>query len=825
VERPGARVLALVAALASSAVGAARAQEPGAGIVARYDAASLLRELPSARDAAALLETVEPLAIVDRLGGAGLSGAEPRFFSLHGTSWTQNVFVIDGADASDPARGGAPLLVPDVDALQRLDGASALTPAEQGSPGVVVGLVPREPESRWNGGVQGFGVPASAFQGAAAGAPPAIAHVRSLVDASASASGPIDGDRLRLLLATRVVHLLRLERADPLAREERLLSGTLRLTFRAGDRSAFRLLGAAQAIARPLAAAPDLGSASREDARAGGLTLSFTRRGERAAFSAYAGSWTAATTPRDLTGSALRRVERLEDGPIPLLVFPSRAVRSVWSGGATMSVAPAPGPSLTLAPSVGVQLQRAASSEAPGAPVSLAETVGGLPARVWDYAWTASDSQRHALALAAWVGERVAWRDRLRVDAGLRLERTSGAARGAAAGVSWTSLVPRVTARLRALDAGRLTLLAGYAAYRHRLLLDWLAFGDPAAPQASVYRWNDGNGDGRFDPAERGVLVARVGPGGGLAAIDPGLRPPRTREWVVGLTAVPAAGWALSLLGFDRAESELLAAVDVGAPASAYDVRYVPDPGGDIVGAEDDQLLPVFDRRPESFGRDRYLLTNASGPGTRHQALELRVEKTLGARLALQAGATASRTVTDGAGVGFRVNENDPGVVGAPFDDANASVYARGRGFFDRAFTIKLAGVFRAPGDLRLGVVARYQDGQPFARIVVVPDLGQGPEPVQATTRGETAPTGARDPQGRPLLASGHRFSYTATVDARLEKGVRFGRPRGALIAEVFNLLGAANEVEEDPVWGPRFRVPTALQPPRTFRLGARLDF
>jgi hypothetical protein len=32
------------------------------------------------------------------------------------------------------------------------------------------------------------------------------------------------------------------------------------------------------------------------------------------------------------------------------------------------------------------------------------------------------------------------------------------------------------------------------------------------------------------------------------------------------------------------------------------------------------------------------------------------------------------------------------------------------------------------------------------------------------------------------------------------------------------------NEVEEDVVWGPRFRTVTAVQPPRTVRLGLRLS-
>ncbi len=475
-----------------------------------------------------------------------------------------------------------------------------------------------------------------------------------------------------------------------------------------------------------------------------------------------------------------------------------------------------------------MSVSRAWLTESAGPDGPVPETVDGISARVWDYTWPGPDSRRHRLDLAAWATERLAWRDRIFVEAGLRFERTTGASDGAAQGVAWTSLLPRVSARLRLTSAGRLSLVGGWAEYCHRLLLDVLAFGDPSAPSASVYRWTDANGNGVYDAAERGDLVARVGPGasdGSLATIDPGLRPPRTRELVAGLEASPGR-WVFGLFGFDRRETDLVEPVNVGVTAADYVVRYVTDPGGDIVGRQDDQLLPVFDRKPESFGRDRYLLTNPPGDTGLHQGVELRVERSLGQRFGLFLGATASRTEVRGASRGFRATENDQGLIGELYVDPNAATYSLGRGFFDRAYTIKLAAAWRPTDDLRLGLIARYQDGQPFGRLVVVPDLAQGAEAIPATPRGQSFGRAATvDPEGRPLTADGHRFTYTLTVDARLEKGLRFGRRRLALVVEAFNLLGLRNEVEEDPVWGPRFRETTAIQPPRVARLGVRFDF
>src|SRR5207253_1953235 len=111
------------------------------------------------------------------------------------------------------------------------------------------------------------------------------------------------------------------------------------------------------------------------------------------------------------------------------------------------------------------------------------------------------------------------------------------------------------------------------------------------------------------------------------------------------------------------------------------------------------------------------------------------------------------------------------------------------------------------PGDWRVGVVARYEDGQPFARWLLVPDLRQGPTLV------------AVEPRGRS------RFMYTLTVDARLEKGFAVGRSRAAAVLEGFNLLNMANEIEEDVLTSPLYRSVSATQPPRVLRLGLRFTF
>ena len=69
------------------------------------------------------------------------------------------------------------------------------------------------------------------------------------------------------------------------------------------------------------------------------------------------------------------------------------------------------------------------------------------------------------------------------------------------------------------------------------------------------------------------------------------------------------------------------------------------------------------------------------------------------------------------------------------------------------------------------------------------------------------------------------RFTYAFTLDTRLERQLRIGGRDASVIVEVFNLLNTNNEVEENEVSGPAFRASTAVQPPRSVRLGFRVSF
>ncbi|MCU0242411.1 MAG: TonB-dependent receptor [Vicinamibacteria bacterium] len=785
---------------------------------------------PGGNDPWSLLETSEPAAILDRIDGPGLSLGRPGRFSMRGASWTQNAILLDGLDITDRLRGGTPLAYPDRHALEAIDVTSALAPVEHGAPGVTLALRSREPrDSEWRAAAQAYWAPAYLQADASGAVAPAIARLRSLAEGSAQIDSAQLNERWRFNLAGRASRSEIYEKGEPATVGARVASLFGAVAYRPSPNDQLRFTLSGHGVRRPFAGrARYFGDGAFERVSAFGAQGRWAHEDRRASLSLAIGHQTGSFHPQTYAREAGRPADRLIDGPVPDLIAPDDSRRATWTARGTIAPRERRWLGLWHAPRIGATFTRASSTESSSQVGLTPETVDGLPARVWDYGFTSAVSRRHLTDLALYAADRIARRDRLLIELGLRAERASGSAEGAAQNVSWNHILPRASARLKLTDFGHLTVFGGYGAYRQRLLLDLLAYGDPSGAQGSVYRWLDHNGDGLFTGDERGALIAHVGPGaadGVVAAIDPQLRPAATREWVIGLESFVARGWIARLTGFDRRERNPVAPVNIGVPATSYAVRLIPDPSGDILGAQDDQLLPVYDRDPRTFGQDRYLLTNVPDESVRHQSVELRVEKILSPRWSLRAGATAMRSEIQGGNRGFRVTENDSGVLGELFENPNAATWAKGRGFFDRAFTIKVAASYRAPENVLLGIIARYQDGQPFNRFVIVRDLAQGPEAIPATPRGQIARASALDADGRYVVPSGHRFEYLTTVDARIEKTLRWHGKRLALSLEAFNLLDLRHEIEEYVVWNERFRAPTLTQPPRMIRLGARLEF
>jgi outer membrane receptor protein involved in Fe transport len=199
-------------------------------------------------------------------------------------------------------------------------------------------------------------------------------------------------------------------------------------------------------------------------------------------------------------------------------------------------------------------------------------------------------------------------------------------------------------------------------------------------------------------------------------------------------------------------------------------------------------------------------LTNAAGDPARSWGIQAIVRASTD-RLTLLIGGALTWAVGPAAAVGFLPTQNDQDVLGNLFVDPNAATAARGQLFQDRSHVVKVAGIYRFPGGVRLGAILRYQDGQPFARLVIARDLTQGPTAVRSYANGGSA------------------FTYTGTLDIRVQKVIMAGRSEVTARVDVYNLPNLRKEVSEYVVTGNMFRTPTALQPPRTALAGVRVTF
>ena len=764
--------------------------------------AGMLRDLPASNNLFSLLETTAADVTTDRFYGGGLNIGRPARVGAFLNSWTQTQYRVGDVNITVPDGSGAPFLFPTLPLWERITVATGFMPAGFNAPGLGVSFEPRRPGTTWTHVVDASASGSGLVAGPAPGAPaPPIERLSGWMHGGLLASGPLVANRLGVVAAVEWTGSSQVERTGASEPDGQAASAFANLVFTPTAADEIRTVGWIQRTQAPFAGAAAFQQplAAEQQVFAHVQTTWARRESDAMAFRLFA-AYSQRTTTRDIGGGPVAPlVERLSDGPVPSLVDTGDRSDRRWSLGVRATTPPrAQRGQSNIAHTfqVGLDLGGGGSRVAPGFSGSIGELVDGSRARMWTYSNAGIDARRHETTIAAFVADRVDLGARVTLEAGLAYDGVSGSADGAATSVAWDTVLARASIRWAATEVAHVALFAGYRRSADSLPLDTLAVGDPAAETATVSPWTSQG---------VGPLVARVGPGthgdAAFSAIDASLNRPITDELTVGVESRPIPSVRLRLAGVVKRERNLLDLVDTGAPLSSYSVSTVTDgrPGGDVI-------LPVYNRLPSSFGSDRYLLTNAAQDPATFSGAVFSAEATTD-RFVFLFGATASQTGGLAASRGFHADENDVAVAGELFIDPNAATNARGRLFIDRAYTIKLAATYRFPSDVNLGVIARYQDGQPFSRMTVVPGLNQGTEVIRAFPAGDS------------------RFTYTGTLDLRLQKGFAAGSTRIDAIVDAYNLVNLGNEVEERIVTGPGFRDITAIQPPRAFHLGLRLTF
>jgi hypothetical protein len=778
------------------------------GYGTRFNGAAL-QLLPDSGGVYGLLERADPLVVTDLMEGGG-AYLDPQRLGASGASWTQTSFRLGDADITDPDRTGFAMMYPSLNAFEAVSVTTAGEHPDGYGSGTTVMLTPRMPAAAWQRTFE-FNSSPPAFQSVnpLPGAPTA-ARLHNGAGGSFVISGPVS-DRLGLHLAGNVLGATRLERKSQTELGSSVATLSAHLVYRASDRDNVRIFAQGDRLSLPTPTRARLVDPTAK-LRDQSVLVTTTWNRARQAGLAWSGTFTlgqASSSPPLSGESVIGTMERLREGPIYEMAAAAESRRRRASLGWRGEAVPVRWLGLRHHPEFGANASwTGVKREAPGTSL-IGELVNGEPARAWRYSSDGAASRWRGSEAALWARDEIAITSRIDVDLALRAS-TAGASGEENANVRWNTLSPSVLGTYRAINNGWLTFLAGYAEYGSRLPLNYLAVGDPHALSGSMNRWTDLNHDGTLQGNEVGVTVAAVGPccaNGRLNTIDEHLKSPRMKEIRSALQTRLSEHIVFRLGGTDRRQYNLPQLVNLANVPANYELTHVEDNALDQLVAADDQLLPIWNRRPASFNTDSYVLENVVSNSARDHGLDLVLERPYDGRWGTLIGATAHKSEGIGGNRGFRVDENDQGVLGEVFSEGNANTFSRGRLFFERGYVIKWAGMYQLPYGIRGGSVARYQDGQHFTRVVIAHDLNQGTDFVPALPRGLT------------------RFTYAFTLDTRLEKELPVRGYRAALVIHVFNLLNTNNEIEENEVTGPAFRSPTAVQPPRSVRLGVRVTF
>jgi hypothetical protein len=776
-----------------------------------------LEHLPSAHSVWSLIENQDLSATTNRIDVGGMWETHPALFSARGgCSWTQNTYLLNGLDVTDPYWTGLPLCIPDYFSLAFTQMSNAAHPVQALHPGGYFALVPKEGTADFHGGCSGFYLDKNMT---ASNITPSLekeglfeSHTfNKLTEFNVHLSGPLAGPKLRFFASATAQSIAR-NIAD-FDREDKslLYSGLINVRYHRPN-SLMKFLWTGQFIANPTAGA--------------GRNVPFvsTTR-QRNLYNILQAIWESAPRERHslklglslaqagLNGEFQRGVlsphkleifQNVSSGAAPSADRDLRSKVTAFFEGQSCYMNLLGGDHVLQ---YGVQAQYNTASSR----TSIRENkhlyfLAGKPLEVAFF--NAPVKHRESsVQLNAFVQETYAFLGRCSIAAGLHAGWTYGW--NPADHIRWLHLSPRFSLSFPVSMKEESFIRITTARYYHSLPLNYLAYGNADSPGKLIYSWVDANADQTFQDGEQGILLRREG--AVFARIDPEIKQPSTDEFSVSWMRGFRDGWYFTLAAFLRTTRNLVESVNTGVlPADYLAVPFFDEGDDRILGTHDDLAFVVYNQKSETLGRDFYLLTNpdAGSRTSQYKGLDLTLMKRSGSKFFFFLSLTATEAIGT-TSPGNTEWENDDGVIGSLYDTPNAAINARGRLRFDRAYTGRIGTTYRLPWGIRIGAIVKYYDGQPFARKIIVQGMNQGPFFIQAHPRGVS------------------RYEYNMTVDVRLEKEFRWERGTLRLIIDGFNIFNRNLATQENEWTGPEFplRYATDIQSPRVFRIGANFGF
>ena len=784
-----------------------------------------IHSTPSAHNVWSLIENQDLSATTNRIDVGGLWGDRPALFGARGnSSWTQNVYLLNGMDVTDPVWTGMPLFYPDFYAIQYSQLINAGHPPFALSPGGHLNLMTWEESSVFTGSLSAFYIPKS-FR--SFNITPLLeregifeSHTfDSYADANIRISGPIVPGKLSFTAVASVYRIGRdiaeYERMD----KSSVNSGLLSLRYQMTN-SSIRFLWTGQNVSSPSYGAgrdiPFSSTNNREDLYNILQLIWNGRLGKKSVLEAGF-SYAAGDQRMDFQalGASDYTADKFTQQPLGMAPFESDDSRQTLSfmlrGQSLLTGLFKDRHSLQY----GLRLKYASASSFTQIQNNRhLHTFNDRPLEIVLFN-TPINHKEAAHSLNIYLQDTMTFSGFLSLYIGLHV----AIARGFIPDISvetdskyiinWTNLSPRFGLTLPLTGTKTSVIKFSAARYFHTLPLHYLYYGHPNALGGDVYVWNDVSEDNIFQPDERGDLLRREGPY--YSQIDPDLKRPFTDEFSLSYVNSFGRGWTLTLSGFARNTKNLVETINTGVPDTSYETAKIYDIGDDqIPGNDDDLSFTVYNQNSNSLGQDFYWLTNASGKSreSHYYGLDLTLLKKYGKRVTFFLSLTAieAKSTTN---PGNSEWENDDGVVGTLYDNPNTLINSKGNPRWDRGYTGRLGLTYKAPFGFVLSCIIKYYDGQPFTRKIIVTEMNQGPFYIQAHPRGKM------------------RYEYNRTIDIRIEKDFFIGKSRLRFILDGFNLTNRSLATEENEWTSLEFplRYATEIQSPRVFRLGIAYEF
>lgn len=790
-----------------------------------------LSRLPSAHNVWALVENQDLSATSNRIDVGGLWNNIPAVFSARGGgSWTQTCYFLNGFDMTDPYETGKPLFYPDFYALGYTLLFNANHPAHILTPGGQFHLITRSEQPAYHGAISAFYTQRSLQ---ASNITPELeeegifeSHTFDyLLDGNIYVTGPLIKNKLSFFASITANDISRdmaeFEEMDRSSLRSGLLS--LRYDF---SQSYLRVLWTGQKLSYGSYGAnrkiPFSSTSDRKDSYDAIQAIWTGWHQDRHLFNVgfnYAYGHVQSDLQSHIAGPhGFEIFQRTPSGPAPLAHRDTRRIFAFLFRGDSVFA------HLFLGShrfQYGLYAQKSRSSSEKSIQENLhLHFYEGDPLEVVKFN-TPVEHDEASLQINFHIQDTLTFTNLCSLYFGLNFDYSKGWIPGQDSGsqteemtmeesrVQWFSVSPRMGIIIPLSPSKQSVLKLSFARYYFRLPLNYLTYGNPGALGGLAYEWNDRNNDSQFQENETGRLLRREGPL--YSSIDPDLKRPYTDEYSIVFNSAFGEDWYFTFGGFYRGTRNLVKTLNVGVPLSAYDSHYILDLGDDsIPKTEDDQIFVVYDQWSDTLGQDFFLLTNhADDPRVSHYfGLDLNLVKRFGPLFTFFLSMTATQA-EGSTNPGNTEWENDDGVIGTLFDNPNTLINAKGRLRFDRAYTVRIGFSYTAPWGINLGCIAKYYDGQPFSRKIIVDNMNQGPFYIQAHSRGAV------------------RYEFNLTLDLRIEKSFSIGKSKLRLLLDGFNILNSGLATEENEWTSPQFklRYDTEIQSPRVFRLGLAYEF